>query len=366
MSDQAELNMIGQNMNYVFPFSQGLMEAMKFVKNARFFCAVISVGMFLSTEAQAEVLTEVCVRTANVSEAGTDTEGVLEATLVGISGLTSQKINLDNADRDDLNRNTWSCFTYGDGNNRPIGQRISDVGPAVLMTITAAGVEDDWCLIQAYTRRYQGVASEATILSESQFMRPDLGDGRTCFGNERNSVTEQTFQVKNRPSGDKIKVKGFWESKGSHIGNGFDFQHTASVTSGKSRTNTSAWSVAVAVGTEIESELTGIKGSLSVTSTTSEEKSVTSFTETTLTDTVTKACSAQGLGGGNAQMVYWVWNSQVQQPFGGSTNLVTRESVCMIDAPAGSTPKCRPGCFDTSDVTLQTCQKSAVCKAMLK
>jgi hypothetical protein len=210
-----------ENTRKLFKQTKPPLTALNFMNKLPAFCAAMSVALFLSTEAKAEVLTQVCVRTADVANAGTDTEGRLEATLVGISGLASQLINLDNEDRDDLNTNTWSCFTYGDGPNRPIGQRISDVGPAVLMTINATGVEDDWCMIQAYTRRYQGVESNTTILSESQFHRPDLGDGRICFGNERNSVTEHTFQVKNRPAGDKIKVKGFWDRKDSHIGDRF-------------------------------------------------------------------------------------------------------------------------------------------------
>lgn len=326
--------------------------------------AVAIASFCMAHSVHAETLTQICVRTPDVSDAGTDTSGLLEATLIGVSGRKSEKFLLDNDGVDDLNRNTWSCFIRGDGNNRPIGERFSDVGPAVLMTIKATGVGDDWCMFQAFSRRYEGVESDSTILSESQFHMPT--DGRVCFGDDYNSVSEHQYKSRWRPNNDKLKVKGFWSKENGHIGDSYTFSHSAGITSGESTTNTDAWSVAVELGTEFESELTGISTSMSVTSTKSEERSVTAFTEHSRSEEIAKTCSAQGLGGGNSQLDYWVWNSEIPQPSGDSTKLVTRESVCMIDAPYGASPKCRPGCFDTKDTTLQTCQTSAACKVKLR
>lgn len=314
------------------------------------------------TQASADVFTRICVRTGDWANAGTDTSGDIYAVVTGAGGDVI-RVEMDNSGVDDLNRNTWSCF---DRSSASGFDRVPDVGLAVMFEIDTKGVGDDWCMIQAYTQRWQGRPGQGTLLSEAQFWRPDQGDKSVCFGDESGSVQRHVMRRKNPiPRGTKITTKGQWLRADSHIGNSYTFSHTASVTKGSSSTNTSAWSLAVERGLEIE---TGFAtNSLTVTATTSEEKSITNFNENNLTSTVSKECSAQGLGGGNQELVYWVWSVDIPQRIGSGTRLVTRDSACMIDPPgANLRPACRPGCIDASDLTLQTCKNTSECQVRLR
>lgn len=261
----------------------------------------------LATSAIAEVEYEICIRTQDVSEAGTD--NAIWAVLYGAGGETGE-IEL-NTDRDDHNRNTWTCHVKSE-----FQKGMKDVGPINSMKIMMKG-DDDVCFRQQYVRRrVDGVETHISQLP-----------GTGCIGDDARS---RYFVLRNKkPVYASGPADGFWfdvasggKSTGIVLERSFTAENRDETTMQTEEKNS------ISATVEQDTGLIFAGSKVSMTAEYALARTSIATTVKTMSMGEKLSCSTEFANEADKLGVIWQWRS-TQQLFDGSTiQIATCHFVC--------------------------------------
>lgn len=284
-----------------------------------------------------DVSYRVCIRAQDVSEGGTD--GDLYATLEGVNGKT-EKMLLDNPDKNDFDRNQWTCVELP-----ALQNGVGDVGPINYLEIFMEG-SDDFCYKQqAVERLVKGKRAQI-----SQF--PGIG----CIGDNTGNATSANIRAETLHTASIGTPKGRWFPQGSG-GNASSSTIKKSFTSTdenrKSLSKEEVNSITSTVSSEAEMEGVG-KISASVSGT--HSLAVTSVNEIVSTQSIGYEETCSTSFDYDSQNYTNVWQWGMKTSIGGAPLTVkTCHFACTIGSAAPSKPLGHPSlarsCNKVTDAT---------------